>query len=231
MKLSIITCTLNSEPYVAECIASVREQNYPQVERVFVDGGSTDGMLERIKALDGDVKILENVRGGIARLGTDTLGKVARALTERDAPWLFGRCKSIVNGVLKENDFETKPYSWGALIRRNFVPHTATFYRRAAFQQLGGFDLRYRCAMDYDLWLRLARIGDPVQLLDYLAAFRFHPGSLSTANALMCHNETLRVRVKHTGPHPLMWAEHLARYTVRTYRLLQTPRADGGCRA
>jgi hypothetical protein len=36
------------------------------------------------------------------------LGKVARALTERDAPWLFGRCKSIVNGVLKENDFETK---------------------------------------------------------------------------------------------------------------------------
>jgi hypothetical protein len=62
----IITCTLNSEPYVAECIASVREQNYPQVERVFIDGGSTDGMLERIKALDGDVKILENVRGGIA---------------------------------------------------------------------------------------------------------------------------------------------------------------------
>ena len=105
-------------------------------------------MNEGAQAATGDV--IAHLHGDDVYLGTDTLGKVARALTERDAPWLFGRCKSIVNGVLKENNFETKPYSWGALIRGNIVPHTATFYRRAAFQQLGGFDLRYRCAMDYD---------------------------------------------------------------------------------
>lgn len=43
MKLSIVTCTLNSEKYLEESIRSVREQHYPDIEYLFVDGGSTQG--------------------------------------------------------------------------------------------------------------------------------------------------------------------------------------------
>jgi glycosyltransferase involved in cell wall biosynthesis len=246
LKLSIITCTWNSEPYLAESIASVSAQDYPNVERIFVDGGSTDGTLERIRAVRGDVKVLEGVQGGIARamnegvrvatgdvvahLHSDdmycsplVLSTVAARFAESDAEWLYGRCRSLIDGQLADNDFETVPYNWHALIRRNLVPHPATFVRREAFLAVGGFDPAWLYAMDYDLWLKLGRRGPPEQLSQYLAAFRFHEGSLSTRNAWGAHREDLQVRLRHAGSNPLAIAEHLARYVVRSWRLLHTP--------
>jgi glycosyltransferase involved in cell wall biosynthesis len=245
LKLSIITCAWNSEPYIAECIDSVRAQDYPNLEHIFVDGGSEDGTLERIKSLRGNIKLLENVRGGIGRamnegarlaagdilahlhsddiyLGNDALSKVAEAFSKQAGRWLYGRCKSIVNGELQLNNFEQKRYSYKSLLRRNIIQHPAAFYAREAFEMLGGFDSHYRCAMDYDLWLRLGRLGEPIQLEDYLAAFRVHPGSSSTANAMFCHHEALRVRLKHTGIRPVQIGEHLVRHAVRTFRLART---------
>ncbi|MFV0298899.1 MAG: glycosyltransferase family 2 protein [Hyphomicrobiaceae bacterium] len=253
LKFSIVTCTWNSEPLVAEAITSIRDQDYPNVEHIFVDGGSTDGTLERIKALDGDVKVLENVKGGISRamnagaavatgdiiahmhsddmyLGTDVFTKVAAAFEEApDAPWLFGRCKSLIDGKVLDNRYETKRYSQAVLMRRNIIPHMSTFVRRWAFEKAGGFDPRYRCAMDYDLWLKLAKMGDPVQLDDYLAAFRTHAGSLSSVHVGSCHHEDFRVRWKHSRRHPLELAEHLGRYAVRTVRLMMAPRTGMRC--
>ena len=47
---TIVTCTWNSIAFLGESIRSVREQDYPHVEQVFVDGGSTDGTLELSRA-------------------------------------------------------------------------------------------------------------------------------------------------------------------------------------
>ncbi|MDX2154910.1 MAG: glycosyltransferase family 2 protein [Hyphomicrobiaceae bacterium] len=246
MKLSIITCTWNSEPFVADSIASVSAQEYPHVERIFVDGGSTDGTLERLRAVPGEVRVLEGVRGGIARAmnegvrvatgdviahlhsddiysGPKVLSLVVERMRGSKAEWLYGRCRSLIDGHLADNDFDTVPYSWRALVRRNLVPHPATFVRRDAFLEVGGFDPSWRYAMDYDMWLRLGRRGDPVQVRDYLAAFRFHPGSLSTRNAWGAHREDLRVRLEHAGRNPVALAEHLLRFGVRSWRMLRRP--------
>src|SRR5437764_4865797 len=67
MMFSIITCTWNSEPYLAQSIASVLAQDYPDIEYIFVDGGSTDGTLERIRSIPRPVRLIENVRGGVSR--------------------------------------------------------------------------------------------------------------------------------------------------------------------
>ncbi len=48
-KITIVTVSLNSEKYIEECIRSVTEQNYPALEYIIVDGGSTDGTLDIIK--------------------------------------------------------------------------------------------------------------------------------------------------------------------------------------
>ena len=67
MRFSIISCTWNSEPYLAQSIASVLAQDYPDIEYIFVDGGSTDGTLERIRSIPRPVKLIEDTRGGISR--------------------------------------------------------------------------------------------------------------------------------------------------------------------
>lgn len=59
MKFSIITCTWNSEPYLGDSIASVLAQDYPDIEYIFVDGGSTDGTIERIQAIPRDVVFVD----------------------------------------------------------------------------------------------------------------------------------------------------------------------------
>ncbi len=49
IKISIITCTLDSEKYLVQCLESVKMQTYKNIEHIFVDGESTDQTLNIIK--------------------------------------------------------------------------------------------------------------------------------------------------------------------------------------
>lgn len=244
MKVSIITCTWDSEPWIAQCIESVRNQDHDDIEHIFVDGGSTDGTLERIALLAGQSQVLHGIRGGIshamnvgaqaasgeliahlhgddAYTGPQVVSRVVRAFERQpQALWLYGKCRYIIDGQMRDNDFVTRPYSLHALRRGNLIPHPAAFVRRSAFLDCGGFDTSCRYAMDYDLWLRLAAMGPPIQLDEYLAAFRFHENSRSTRNVWACHNEFLKVQFRHASRNPLEWAEYLARHVVRAGQML-----------
>ncbi len=247
MKFSIVTCTWNSAEWLAESIASVDAQQGVEIERIFVDGGSEDATLDMIATVPGEVKVLNGVRGGIshamnegvrvatgdviAHLHSDdfyvdgtVLGQVQQAFEDSpEAQWVYGRCMSVVEGKLVENDFETKPFSWGNLIRGNIIPHPATFIRREIFNELGGFSTDLKYVMDYDLWLRLALKNTPVQLNAYLSAFRFHEGSLSSTNLWACHAECLKVRLQYASSNPIERIEHRARHAYRSLRLVADP--------
>ena len=243
LTFSIITCTWNSEPFLAQSIASVLAQDFPHIEYIFVDGGSNDGTLERIRALPRPYVLLENVRGGIsnamnagARVATgnviahlhsddyylksNVLSTVAREMEETGRDWLFGRIVRDVGGNLHNENFVVPRYSSRRLLRGNFVPHPATFVRRALFSQAGYFDTTLKYAMDYDFWLKLARICAPVQLDEALTAFREHAGSLSTNNRVAAMEEDFRVRLAHAGSNPIALATHYARFLVRRHRSL-----------
>lgn len=244
LTFSIITCTWNSEPYLAQSIASVLSQDYPHIEYIFVDGGSTDGTLDRIKALRRPYRLLENVGGGISRAmnegirvatgdviahlhsddyytGPRVLSTVAGHMQASGRNWLFGRILRDVGGELQAEKFISPRYSYSRLLRTNFIPHPATFVRREFIQRAGGFDTRLKYAMDYDLWLKLGELGEPVQLDEPLAAFREHQGSLSTRDRLPALDEDFKVRLSHAGANPLARALHYARYLVRRQRIIQ----------
>jgi glycosyltransferase involved in cell wall biosynthesis len=244
LTFSIITCTWNSEPYLAQSIQSVLAQDYPHVEYIFVDGGSTDGTLERIASVPRPYRLLENVGGGISRAmnegvriatgdviahlhsddyytGPNVLSTGARHLEFSRRNWLFGRILRDVGGQLEPEKYISPRYSYSRLLRTNFIPHPATFVRREFIQQAGGFDTRLKYAMDYDLWLKLGELGEPVQLDEPLAAFREHQGSLSTRERLPALDEDFRVRLSHVGANPFARALHYARYLVRRKRILQ----------
>jgi hypothetical protein len=77
--------------------------------------------------------------------------------------------------------------------------------------------------MDYDLWLRLGKLEDPVQLDDPLTAFREHEGSLSNAmgNRLSAMAEDMNVRLSYASRNPIERLEHYARYYVRRNRAIK----------
>jgi len=244
MTISIVTCTWNSAQYLDACITSILAQDYPHVEMIFVDGGSTDGTLEKIRALQRPYRLLENVRGGVSRamnegiriasgevvahlhsddyyLRHDVLSSVMRQLDDSGRGWLFGRIERDIDGQLHAEGFRAPEYSYARLLRRNFIPHPATFVRRELLLQMHGFDTGLLYAMDYDLWLRLARLGDPVQVAGPLAAFRVHEGSLSTRNRLAAMEEDYKVRLRHANRNPASRAIHYTRYLARRRQALR----------
>jgi glycosyltransferase involved in cell wall biosynthesis len=242
MRFSIVICSWNSEPYIAQTIASVLAQTHPSIELVFVDGGSTDGTLERIKAVERPKRVLEGVRGGVGRamneglraatgdvvahlhaddyyLHERVLEEAAEVFARTGAQWAFGRAMSDMNdGRLLPEGWQVPRYSYAKLLHSNFIPHQATFVRRSLFEQAGGFDTAYRFAMDYDLWLRLAKLAEPAQVDKHWVAFRRHAGSLTTANYLKSMREDFAVRMKNAGWSPSSVLNHGARFAWRQVR-------------
>lgn len=242
MKISVITCTWNSKQYIAESIQSVLKQDHPDIEYIFVDGGSTDGTLDLIRAIPGDVVIVENVNGGISRamnagiavasgevvanLHSDdyyahctVLSEVAQAFVTLRCEWLFGRCLSDKGGLVAPESYIVPRYNYRRLLKGNFIPHPATFIKRALLEQHSGFNEEIKYAMDYDLWLRLGQVTTPAQLDKHLAVFRWHPGSLTSANRMASLADDFSVRMKHAGNSPWAYAYHWAHYLVRRRRL------------
>jgi glycosyltransferase involved in cell wall biosynthesis len=206
--LTIITPCLNAAATLPATIASIRAQGYPDLEHVVVDGGSTDGTVELLRASDGIRWISEPDRGladalnkGIAMASGEVIGElnaddvyepgalcaVGEAL--RDAPgamWLTGRCRiidaegrEIRRPVTAYKNWLLRRYSRRLYLTHNFISAPATFFRREALAETGGFDLQYRISVDYDLQLRIAARHEPLVLDRYLASFRMAEGSLS----------------------------------------------------
>lgn len=244
LTFSVITCTWNSEQYLRESIASVLSQTYQDIEYIFVDGGSTDGTLDIIRSLPRPYKLIENIRGGVSRamnegihaatgdviahlhsddyyLNANVLADVAHHFETSQRKWLFGRTMSLIDGKLVAEGYLAPRFSYAQLLKGNFIPHPSTFVQRELMLRAGCFDTKLKYAMDYDLWLKLARMSAPLQLDDAYTAFREHEGSLSTRNRLAAMEEDFRVRLSHAGIDPLSKLMHYARYFVRRQRALQ----------
>jgi GT2 family glycosyltransferase len=199
---------LNAVRTLEATLESVGAQDYPLVEHIVVDGGSTDGTLELLRrhpdvrwVSEPDEGLSDAVNKGIRMATGDLVGwlnaddlyhpgalaRVAEAFREQpSAEWGFGRCgiidgsgREIRSGVTAYKNFFLRRYSFGLHLTHNFVSAPATFVKRSAFEHVGVFDKRFKYSMDYDVWLRLGRRGKPIVIDKELAVFRMAEGSLS----------------------------------------------------
>ncbi len=240
---SIITCTLNSAQWIKQSIRSVLRQNSVSIEYIFVDGGSTDGTLNKIQSMTSPYKLLHRPAAGISDamnagieestgkiiaclhsddfyLHANVLATVAERFNITKCEWLFGRISSLIDGKLRPENFKSPLFTYQALLKGNFIPHPATFVTRELVNKAGGFNTDLRYAMDYDLWLRLSLLASPVQLNFPLTAFREHEGSMSTANRMAALSEDLQVRLRYAPQDPLARLLHQARFQFRKFRQL-----------
>ncbi len=229
-ELTIITPCLNAAATLPATLASVRAQGIDGLEHIVVDGGSTDGTVDLLRATDGIRWISEPDRGlahalnkGIAMATGDVIGEINAddvyepgALhivrdafrAQPEAMWLTGYCRiidaageEIRRPVTGYKNWLLRRYSLGLYLTHNFMSAPATFFRREALAEAGGFDERYRISVDYDLQLKIARRHPPIVLERYLASFRMAEGSLSMSGFKTQFREHAEQARRHGSGH------------------------------
>jgi glycosyltransferase involved in cell wall biosynthesis len=179
MKVSLITVTYNSAAYLQDCIDSVVQQRYPDIEHIVIDGGSTDGTLDIIKKYDNhiakwvsekDKGMYDAINKGIAMATGDIVG----ILNSDDMFASNDVVEAIVNSfnehqldavygdLVYVNKTNTKPIRlWhGKSYKRyrfnyGWMPAHPTFYlRREIIDQFGGYESHYFTAADYEFMAR-----------------------------------------------------------------------------
>ena len=86
------------------------------------------------------------------------------------------------------------------------IPQPGALWRRRAFEAVGGLSNEFNLAFDFDLFLRLSKIGELRHIDQTLAQFRWHPDSLSVKNRLASSMEASKVRRSHySGVSRLLW--------------------------
>jgi glycosyltransferase involved in cell wall biosynthesis len=235
---SIVTCTWNSAATLADTLASVQRQTWPEVEHIFVDGGSTDATLEMIAAYPGRKRVLRDIKGGISRAmnqgieaasgdyvahlhsddyyaSDDVLASVAERFASERVDWVVGTVQVLRDGQLIP-PYKVLPFTYRSFAAgRAWVAHPAVFIRRSVFGRVGMFDEGLKYAMDVDLWLRLGRIARPATLDRALTVFREHAGSVSSANKVKARQEEFQVRKRYLGKAPLAFGIYCLRYLKR----------------
>ena len=193
-KISVITITFNSAATLEETILSVTSQDYPDLEYVIIDGGSTDGTLDIIRKYQDKIQIVvsEPDRGisdafnkGIARATGEIVGIINSddimlpAALQKVAD-LYDPKVDVYSGhilfwdVDTDETFPSYPdVAFDTLRLQYNVAHPARFIRKDAYERYGLYreDLRYM--MDIELLCRFYKQGASFLLVDSpLAKFR-----------------------------------------------------------
>lgn len=185
IKVSVVTAVFNAEKTIAQAIDSVLSQNYPAVESVVIDGASCDATLSILEPYrprlgklisESDNGIYDALNKGIRYATGDVigflhaddlfendgvLGKVAAAFEDPSIDAVYGDLVYV-----RHDDVERVIRYWKAgrydqadLAKGWMPPHPTFYVRRAVYEQLGGFDPRYKIAADYDTVLRFLAVG------------------------------------------------------------------------
>jgi glycosyltransferase involved in cell wall biosynthesis len=184
--VSIITISFNSAEFIEKTIKSVIGQDYPDIEYIIVDGGSTDGTVDIIKKYEDRITkwVSEPDRGptdafnkGVKMASGDIFaflnaddyyadGSVVRRVME-----VFKQSENIkmVYGILNYVDSHTEEsiMRWGKdadpseIRRRMYIPTPTIFRRKSLWEDVGPYSEDYDYADDYEWTIRALKITRP----------------------------------------------------------------------
>ena len=223
--------------YLPETIESVLCQDYPRIEYIVVDGGSTDatlGILDRYKdrltytsgpdrgPSDAAFQGLRRARGEIVTwLNADDSflpGAVRTAAeylsTHPEADVVYGEGRWIDEQGAIISRYPTLDFDPKVLERDCFICQPAAFLRASAYRR-AELDPSVERSFDYDLWIRMAKAGCRFHRIpEYLANSRMHRGAKTIYEREEVFQASMNLLKRHYGYVPLPW---IVGYTA--YRL------------
>ncbi|HEX9398070.1 MAG TPA: glycosyltransferase family 2 protein [Burkholderiales bacterium] len=243
-RISVVIALLNRRATLERCLDSVIGQSYAQRELVVIDGGSTDGSLEVLRARAASIAYWESERDrGLYHAFNKALGKASgdwlyflgaddylweRQALEKMAPHL-ARAAPRHRVVYAQANFvsaagellETLGAPWEGFRHRFLqgfmIPHQATFHHRSLFEERGAFDESFRMGGDYELLLRELPGRAPLFVPGVVvAAYCFGGASSAPQNTLEVLRVVRRAQRANGIRFPgLLWYAALARALIR----------------
>lgn len=208
--VSVIIPNYNYLRYLDKCLESVFDQDYPNIEVIVVDDGSTDGSLEYLKSLKNPIKVLQQKNQGVSIARNNGLFESKGefiAFLDADDFWDSSKIRKQVNTVLSSN--VDLVYSGVTLVAPDGIKITGTIkpeyqgncapyfrrypsraivtlgtsnalFRKKILAQSGILDPKLSISADWDFFRRFCDYGKVAILNEQLTFYRQHPENMST---------------------------------------------------
>lgn len=220
--VSIVTPSYQQGQFIRETIESVLSQDYPRIEYLIMDGGSTDDTLSILKSYgDRLVWVSEPDRGQaqainkgwrcakgeiLAWLNSDDIYQPGAVRTAVDhlmrnprIGMVYGEGFLIDESGRHIDRYPTDPFDPDRFFERCGICQPTVFVRRAVIEDVGYVDETLNFCIDYDLWTRISKKHTVAYLPQYLAKSRLHEDCKTIKYRVKAHQEVLDMLHRHYG--------------------------------
>lgn len=250
MKVSVVTLSFNQAAWLERAIRSVVEQDYPDIEYIVVDPGSSDGSREIIARYRDRISIYidtpddgppDGLNKGFAAATGDIYAYInaddallpgaireAVAAFERfpDADVVVGHgyivdARGTVLRRFRSAPFSPRRFAYGAAV----VMQQSTFFRASAFKATNGFNKANRTSWDAELLLDMGLAGARIRIVEGCwSLFALHAESISGSQRMAAESRINHARyfraVTGRDPRPI---DAVPRQGYRLLRWLGDP--------
>jgi glycosyltransferase involved in cell wall biosynthesis len=222
-RVTVVTPSYNQGHFLRSTIESVLAQDYPNLEYIIIDGGSTDGTSRIAAEYSSRLRFISEPDRGqthainkgfrmaagqiVAWLNSDDLylpGAVRTAVraiaANPEAGFVYGEGYLIdEKGEITQRFPHTQEFDlWRLVYLSDYILQQTCFFRKSALDAIGPLEESLRYGMDWDILIRLAQRFPVAYVRQYLGCLREYPTAKSFAGGAERARELHRILARHT---------------------------------
>jgi len=230
--VSVVTPSLNQKEFIEETIKSVLSQDYPNIEYIVMDGGSTDTTVDVLRKYSHQIKWLSEPDAGQA----DAVNKGFKMAAGPILGWLNsddtynpGVVRTVVNHFIANpgmvmlygdayfigeegqivGKYPSEHFNPERLHETCFICQPTVFMRREIVEKVGLLDVHLETCMDYDYWIRISKCFDPGRIMylenQFLGNSRRYRGNKTFRMRRRVYREVMATQKRHFGKISKLW--------------------------
>jgi glycosyltransferase involved in cell wall biosynthesis len=226
-KLSVIVPSYNQGQFIERTIKSIFDQNYPNLEVILMDGGSTDETMAIVERYRENFAFIQSERDG--GQSAAIVAGFARA-TGKYISWLNSDDTYAPGALLALGHYlaanPTVEFAYGntniidaddrviaykrsiryvpGVMKYAFltIPQMSAFWTKELYDRVGGIDRSLRFCMDYDLFVRMSAQAPPALVDTLIGNFRIHGSSKTSTLESVRQAEDILVHERYCAIKP-----------------------------